>query len=268
MSNFDQYKEVLTILNQKINSCEKNECVISVSDLKSIRNYLFSVFPTKIIEESEYQRINIADKPIDIAKMNQDQFERAQNTVDLLNIHMPAKHILEIGCGIGHLSRYLTDIGHTVVSTDCVQYNDHNKFYQDALSQFNHPRLPFCMNFPFADNKEKNDRNFGYLKSYSDKPFDIIIWQNSDLLDVEDVTEECIAEMINSLTKFLATNGVLWIGFDMPLGHLTPIEHFPFYNVFKQFVPWDLYNKEGDGVLNMGKLLIQVKKNVLPKHTF
>lgn len=267
MDNFNQYKKTLSILNYKINSAQNQEVVISVSDLKSIRNYLFSTFPTKTIE-SDYQSICRATKPIDIIKMNQDQFKRAQYTVDLLNIQMPAKHILEIGCGIGHLSRYLTDIGHTVVSTDCARYNDHNKFYQDALSQFNHPRLPFCMNFPFADNKEKNERNFSYLQSYLEKPFDLIIWQNSDLLDDQDVTEQCMLEMIDSLTKFLSASGVLWIGFDTFQGYLTPIEHFRFYNILEQFVPWNLYNKEGDGVLNMGKLLIQVKKNVSPKHTF
>jgi len=260
MKNFDQYKETLSILNNKINSATSQEVIVSVTDLKSIRNYLFSVFPTKTTDP-EYQNICIADEPIDIVKMNQDQFKRAQNTVDLLNIQMPAKHILEIGCGIGHLSRYLTDIGHTVVSTDAAAYNSHNKFYQDALLQFNHVRSPFCMNFPFADNKEKNQRNFGYLRSHSDKPFDLIIWQNSDLLNDDDVTEQCIPEMINSLTEFLSTNGVLWIGFDISLGNLTPIEHFPFYNVVKQFIPWDLYLTRGEDILNMGKLLIQVKKN-------
>ena len=138
---------------------------------------------------------------------------RAIKTAKSLGLdQIKSKEILEIGCGLGHLSKHLAKL-HSVSSVDDDQFHIDDKNYQMYLKHVNWPRSHFYFKVPYMKFKKLN---FESIKSLSTqgKKFDYILWQNSCLLDDKKVTLLCLRSLVENLMQHLKTQGKLIIGFD------------------------------------------------------
>jgi SAM-dependent methyltransferase len=169
----------------------------------------------------------------DLDGLNRAMFGRAKLTSEVLGLHgMKNMNILEIGCGIGHLSKHLAE-RHNVTSCDQLDYMKHNKLYQRYLHEFGWPRKHFAFRTPYDQFASENKQNFKKLESLGIK-FDFIIWQNSDFLETKkSVTEKCLEVLISNLLQLMRHGGRLVLGFD--LSRTTDIRSTRFYSFL---LPW------------------------------
>lgn len=151
----------------------------------------------------------------DLDGLNKAMFGRAKATSEILGLHgMENMNILEIGCGIGHLSKHLAE-RHNVTSCDQLDYMYSNKLYRRYLDEFGWPRKDFTFHTPWDQFASENKQSLQNLKSLGIE-FDFIIWQNSDLLESDNtVTERCLEEIISNLLKLMRHGGRLVLGFDL-----------------------------------------------------
>jgi len=169
----------------------------------------------------------------DLDGLNNEMFETAKTTSELLGLHgMENLNILEIGCGIGHLSKHLAE-RHNVISCDQLDYMISNKLYRRYLDEFGWPRKHFTFRTPYDQFVPENKQCFENLKQL-DTEFDFIIWQNSDFFDTGDiVTEKCLEVLINNLLKLLRHGGRLVIGF-----HLSSTQDLQSNRFYQFLLPW------------------------------
>lgn len=140
----------------------------------------------------------------------------ADDIVKLLKLRSEnKKKILEIGCGIGILSKILSDYGHNVVSVDNPAYTSNDRYndrYEKLKNTFNWPRLDFYFEIPHHQKKQLNIDAFNKLESYG-KNYDFILIQAFCLWQNASVTSMCTSYFIRSLQTLLNDNGKLIIGY-------------------------------------------------------
>jgi SAM-dependent methyltransferase len=161
--------------------------------------------------------------------LNKFFLERAKITTKTLELDKSKNlDILEIGCGIGHLSSLLSN-DHNVVSVDNLRFHYNDKNYQSYLKNFNWPRTHFYIKLPYHKHKDFNTKMFENLKKFN-KSFDYVIWQNSCLLDQPELTLNCLRSLFFNLLGILKPHGKLIIGFDC-----FDNSKIPFYNFLNQW---------------------------------
>ena len=89
------------------------------------------------------------------------------------------KHILDVGCGAGELSRMLLDLGHSVVSTNAMGWSDRaTTHYNGAISElaYNNINPKF---YEFHDGSSPteylNSESLTDLKALSTKKYDVVL---------------------------------------------------------------------------------------------
>lgn len=148
----------------------------------------------------------------------------AEETINDLGLHLgEKKDILELGCGIGCLSKKLIDYGHTVVSCDDKKYasREFNIQYDKIVSYFNQPRLHFYYSIPYnKQNRIINNAMFNTLQQQtSNKKFDLILWQAFDLFQLPEMQFKETFYLIKKLHKFLKETGKIIIGYNQAKGY-------------------------------------------------
>lgn len=186
------------------------------------------------------------------ASLNQSFFSRADDTTKWLGLGKTKtnpKNILEIGCGLGHLSKFLSQY-HKVYSVDDLNFHNWDRNYQRYLKSVNWPRKHFYFRLPNKKFSKQNFQMFKSIESFGTK-FDYILWQNSDLLDQSKLTILCLRSLFESLTQYLEPkNGRFIIGFDCHIEQNYKL--FRFYDFLKQ---WQIESPSP-----MGTLTLSIKK--------
>ena len=143
----------------------------------------------------------------------QEKISDADYTVERLHLNdfKQNKKILELGCGIGVLSKVLSEYGHTVVSVDNPEYTQ-GDYYNNVKKTFNWPRLDFYFETPHHQHKQLNIDAFHKLESYG-KNYDFILIQAFCLWQNNTVTSRCTSFFVRSLQTLLNDNGKLIIGY-------------------------------------------------------
>lgn len=192
------------------------------------------------------------DHPFDPDNLNKFFLERAEITTKKLELDKSKNlDILEIGCGIGHLSSLLSN-DHNVVSVDNLSFHYNDKNYQSYLKNFNWPRTHFYIKLPYHKHKDFNTQMFENLKKFN-KFFDYVIWQNSDWLDEKQLTQNCLQSLFDNLLKIIRHRGKLIIGFDCK--DEKTLNNISFYNFLSQ---WQLKPQSHYGII--GSLCICLTK--------
>jgi SAM-dependent methyltransferase len=153
-----------------------------------------------------------------IINLINEKLSWANDTIHDLNLHVgDKKYILELGCGIGCLSKILKDYGHKVVSCDDKNYSptEFSIRYDEILSYFNHPRLHFHYLIPLNDkNRKINKSMFDKLQQETNNTkFNLILWQAFDLFQLEEMQYDETLYLVKNLLEFLKSNGKIIIGY-------------------------------------------------------
>lgn len=225
------------------------------TDLKQMGDYVWEIVNgEKHSNQSNWSRWLHGDrfrayKP---NSLNKHFFARADETTRYLGIGKTKtypKNILEIGCGLGHLSKFLSQY-HKVYSVDDLNFHDYDKNYQKYLKDVNWPRKHFYFRFPNKKFSKQNFQMFKTIESFGTK-FDYILWQNSDLLDQPKLTLLCLRSLFENLTQYLEPkHGRFIIGFDCHIEQ--NYKRFRFYDFLKQ---WQIKSPSP-----MGNLTLSIKK--------
>ena len=188
-----------------------------------------------------------------IQRIIDHKLKEAKKTIYHLGLDLKTnsnKKILELGCGIGALSKELVKIGHHVISCDDYSYNppDHSYFKDNQLTYvhankfFNWPRHHFRYETPHNENRSANDQMFDILKNYGSN-YDFIIIQGFDLWQISYITLECTIFFVESLKKLLNDEGKLMIGY-VPFEGFVVDNNFESSKSYKWLRQWqtDLYH--------------------------
>jgi len=257
---YNHLDDLLAKVSIAINNLDSNKLELSMEDAKNLQEILLVVQANGKMTRSPYNHDSIDNNiytiesgDFDPATFNEYMFHRAKSTAKQLGcVGSEPKNILEIGCGIGHLSKYLSELGHNVTSVDVVRYNQDSKIYQKVLREFDWPRHPFCFNFPVDVNNENNDRNFEMLKSYADHTYDLIIKENSTIL--EEANNDDLSYILSKLQTLLSHNGKIVIGFDAKINKVYTDSLLKTYPVLAKY-------KVDPEKLSLGQITIIVPKN-------
>jgi len=169
----------------------------------------------------------------------------AQNTAKLLGLDVGIpKDILEIGCGMGHLSIVLKQLGHNVISCDDKNWINNFKIsnptsmYLQACKKIDHDFSHFHFTVPHQKNKKVNHQMFDQLKSYHHSKYDFILWQNScfwqkhNNIDIDDTKT-----LIQFLQSLLTKDGKLIFGYSQH-NYLDPDPDFESSKSYQWLSPW------------------------------
>lgn len=199
----------------------------------------------------------VPDHKYDLESLNQFFYKRATMVSKWLGLDQSkGKDIAEIGCGLGHLSKTLSEY-HNVSSFDDLDFMADTIIYQKYHKEFNWPRKNFYFKTPHLLNEEHNIKNFANINN-DNKNFDYILWQNSSLLDEKTLTENCLKILLENLIKKLKENGKLLIGFDTK--NDPPCGQKPFFSFLKKY----MVSEDEDNLLFFGRLVISVDQKNYP----
>ena len=161
----------------------------------------------------------------------------AKTTVTNLNIDkLSSKHILEVGCGLGALTKELIDQGHSVIACDNENYNPLSD-YQEQLKSVEVSRKHFYFKIPNLEHVDENIKMFDTLKSYSNKKYDYILWQGNCLYQDNEVSLDCTKTLVKNLTELLDTNGFFIMGY-VPRNGKVQDSNFESTESYRWLSPW------------------------------
>ena len=139
------------------------------------------------------------------------KIENAYNTIDYFDIPTDKSiNILEIGCGLGYLSKVLIDIGHHVVSVDDENYLQSDQMY----SKLTEERIVPTKHWKFDVTTIDSDQ-FSVLKSYNNyNLYDMIIVERNSfhLYETKFCDANTMKSFINGCKSILCSNGTLIFG--------------------------------------------------------
>jgi len=181
------------------------------------------------------------------------------------------KHILDLGCGLGDLSRQLLNLGHSVVSVNGYMGWHKQYLHADAETKYNNVKIN-QYNFEW-DTLSKTNEQIENLKSYSNQKYDYVICKRFSMHLIEQgprklkmcrettvnkyhnvvtpaVSEDKIfqiyLEFINELRQVCKRDATVYIGFNPPF---TTHNGYGSKDLLKYSLPkWEGYEVSGLGM--------------------